>query len=216
MAVENLDAYLSERNNEVVDSIQVSLKKFIEANKYLKYYPAKLKSVAIANNYMIRRLTDIIQERLDKIPVDLMDSGVRQDIQADIDYRSRFQGLFSQEVTLEDFGNFGTVQFKGVYRIIDKSYNNSYIYPVFRMPKELGMMQLRTEGLPLYYTQEYVNKWLRKYTDPINGTLRWKDKKGNEFLYEGQIEDRNLNGRGRLLKNNKLIHDGEFKDGKPV
>lgn len=214
LGIDDMEAYLAARNADVTDSIEAHSKEILNEYPHLRYYFPKLKSASLANYYMMRRFTNLLQQRLDEVPEELLDDELRRDLQADIDYRSKFRGIFPKEVVLEEFGDLGTVRFQGSYRIVDKSEN--YQFYIHRFPKELAMMQWGEKNLPIYYSSDYVTKWLRKCTDPMEGTLRWQDKKGHEYRYEGQIEDKKLHGQGKMWQDGVLVHEGQFKEGKPV
>lgn len=50
----------------------------------------------------------------------------------------------------------------------------------FRAQQSKIEMQWGEKNLPVYYSSDHITKWLSKYTDSIEGILRWQDKKGHE------------------------------------
>lgn len=210
--ITDIDAYLADRNHEVVDSIQKRPER-LDLYSTLSGASSHYKAACYANFYMNVRWIALLQKRLDNIPEALMDVETRRDIQEDLDYRSQYKGVFHEEVDLFDFEDYGSATFKGVYKIEPRYIVFVGIYCKLDKPNELAMMQ-RGE-LPSYLPMEKVYKYLRQTIDPIEGTLKWEKKK-KHYVYEGQLKDRKFHGQGKLWEDGVLIHEGEFKEGKPV
>lgn len=211
--VDDVDTYLRDRNREVTDSIQQRPQGVDEVFDKLSGGYKYFKAACYANHYMTQRLTRMLQKRLDAVPEALLDETTRRDIQTDLDFRSKYQDIFHKDVLLRGFGELGDVSFKGVYRIRNRVGLRRFLIYFHEKPASLAKMQWGE--LPPSKPKSDIDTWLSQLVDPMEGTLKW-EKKNKQYMYEGQIKDRKFDGYGKLWEDNVLIHEGEFKDGKPV